>query len=131
MSMRCVWLGLICAGLLAGSGCKTARPAGTDRTVHHVVLCWLKEAGNAEQRTRLIETSRGFTAIPNVRSVAAGTSLPGGRGVVDATFDVAIHMTFANAAALQAYIDHPRHQQAVEEVLKPLTARVVVYDFSE
>lgn len=98
-------------------------------TVQHVVVCWLKEPGNEIARAQLIGTSLGFQDLPGVVAVHAGTPLPSDRPVVDDSFDVAITMAFRDEAALQAYENHPAHKKAVEAVLKPLVARLVIYDF--
>jgi hypothetical protein len=42
---------------------------------------------------------------------------------------VAVVMTFKDEASLHAYDAHPRHTKAVDEVLRPLVARLVIYDF--
>ena len=64
-------------------------------------------------------------------SVAAGTPVSCDRPVVDDSFDVAIHMTFPSVAALQAYEADPRHMLAVQNVLLPLTGKILIYDFIE
>jgi hypothetical protein len=55
--------------------------------------------------------------------------LPSTRPSVDSTFDVAIVMTFKDMYALEAYTKNPLHLDAVQNTLKPLVARYVVYDF--
>ena|SRR5687768_11911056 len=98
--------------------------------VEHVVLCWLKTPGDASARQRVIYESKAFVGvIPGLLHVSAGTALPSTRPAVDASFDVAVVMTFRDEAALRAYDAHPAHKKAVDEVLRPLVARLVVYDF--
>jgi hypothetical protein len=63
--------------------------------------------------------------------VSAGTTLPSTRPAVDSSFDVAVVMTFRDESALRAYDAHPSHKKAVDEVLRPLVARLVIYDFRE
>ena len=99
--------------------------------VTHVVLLWLKKPGDAAAIDRIIETSREFRSIPGVLGVRAGRPLPSTRPVVDATFDVGLAMSFADEAALAAYEVHPQHVKAVQEVLRPLAARIQVYDIKE
>ena len=99
--------------------------------ITHVVLLWLKQPGDAAAIDRIIKTSREFTKIPGVMSVRVGWALPSTRPVVDSTFDVGLAMTFTDAAALQAYEAHPQHVKAVQEVLRPLAARIQVYDITE
>jgi hypothetical protein len=99
-------------------------------TVTHVVFVWLKAPGDAEARKKVVATSRTFATIPGVVSVNTGTALPSTRPVVDSSYDVAILMTFTDEAALRAYDQHPTHKKAVDEVLKPLAAKLQIYDIT-
>ena len=99
--------------------------------VHHVVVCWLNKHGNKEARQKVIEVSRGFSAIPGVIDVRAGRVIPSEREIVDSSFDVAIYLSFENEQKLFEYLNHPIHKKAVEKMLKPLVRKVVVYDFIE
>ncbi len=118
--------------VLAMSGCVTCpcrRARSTQPGICHVVLCWLKDSGNAEQRRQLIEVSKSFRSIPGVCAVMAGEVVPGEREIVDSSFDIGILLTFANENDMQAYLAHPDHTKAVRETLKPLVSKIVVYDF--
>jgi len=95
----------------------------------HVVLCWLHEPASEQARQRVIDASIAFERIPGVRSVSAGRPLPSIRPQVDGSYDVGIVMEFESPEALDAYLEHPEHQKATREVLRPLAARVVIYDF--
>ena len=98
----------------------------------HVVVCWLKSPGDAAARQRVIAESKAFVGvIPGLLDVRAGATLPSTRPAVDTSFDVAMVMTFADEAALRAYDLHPRHQQALHGVLRPLVERLVIYDFRD
>ncbi len=99
--------------------------------VHHVVVCWLNESGNKEARQKVIEVSRGFSSIPGVIYVRAGSVIHSEREIVDSSFDVAIYLSFENEQKLFEYLNHPIHKKAVEKTLKPLVRKVVVYDFIE
>lgn len=99
--------------------------------VHHVVVCWLNKPGNEEARHKVIDVSRGFSAIPGVICVRAGRVIPSEREIVDSSFDVAIYLSFENEQKLFEYLNHPIHKKAVEKTLKPLVRKVVVYDFIE
>ncbi len=99
--------------------------------VHHVVVCWLNESGNKEARQKVIEVSRGFSSIPGVIDVRAGSVIHSERKIVDSSFDVAIYLSFENEQRLFEYLNHPTHKKAVEKTLKPLVRKVVVYDFIE
>lgn len=99
--------------------------------VHHVVVCWLNEPGNEEARQKVIEVSRGFSAIPGVIDIRAGRVIHSEREIVDNSFDVAIYLSFENEQRLFEYLSHPIHKKAVEKTLKPLVRKVIVYDFIE
>lgn len=99
--------------------------------VHHVVVCWLMQPGDAAARRRIIEASEAFAEIPGVLAVSAGEPIESDRPIVDDSFDVAITMTFASQAALDAYLVHPDHRRANAEILAPIVEKVVVYDFHE
>jgi hypothetical protein len=58
----------------------------------------------------------------------SGTPLASERPIVDDSFDVGFTMRFDSAASLQAYEKDPRHLKKVNEVLKPLSRKIVVYD---
>ena len=116
-------------GLLAGvfliTGCAIVHPP----KVNHVVVCWLKDPGDVQQRRELIETTKMFRELPGVEYVGAGTALPSTRPVVDRSYDVAIVMRFKDRKSLEQYQQSKIHLIAVERTLKPLVARYVVYDF--
>lgn len=105
-------------------------PASVSR-VHHVVIVWLKEHGNAAARERYLEASRRLSKLPMVLRYQVGTVLAGGRDVVDSSYDVAVVATFESQQALHAYLDDPTHKEVIEQGLKPLVEKVVVYDFAE
>ena len=104
---------------------------GADSRIVHVVLVWLKDPGNAEHRSRIIEATRSFSAIPGVEEIRVGRSVPSERATVDDSFDIGLYMVFSSKAALDAYAIHPLHQAAQQSVLRPLVAKVIVYDFRD
>ncbi len=125
---------LFVAVVLFGAGCQpSVRRSDRDvsQTVHHIVLCWLKEAGDEVGRQKIIEVSKNLAEIPGVRTVKAGTALSSDRAIVDDSFDVAIVFTFAGRRAMDEYLVHPKHKKAVAEVLRPLVTKLLVYDFVE
>lgn len=99
--------------------------------VHHIVLMWQKLPGNPTHRKQLIEAGQKFADIPGVKSVSAGRAILSDRDIVDDSFDVALVLSFEDKAALQTYLDHPDHLQAVTDTLQPLVDKIVVYDFIE
>lgn len=116
---------LLCAVFLL-VGCQPKKSA----TVTHVVVCWLKIPGDAAQQQQLIDESAKLRKIPGVMDVTAGRAMPSDRPVVDSTFDVAIVIDFEDERSLRAYDNHPLHIQAVSEVLRPLTSKVLIYDIA-
>ena len=126
----------VCLTLLVFAvSCQQSHPSHTPErakpraAVTHVVFVWLKTPGDAEARRKVIETSKTFKTIPGVVSVTSGTALPSTRPVVDSSYDVAVVMGFIDEAALRAYDQHPTHKKAVEEVLRPLAGKILIYDF--
>ena len=117
-----------CSQPKAAAPAAPAKPARGKGAVQHIVLCWLKTPGDPMARAQLIGTSLGFLDLPGVIDVTAGPPLPSQRPEVDASFDVAIVMTFRDEAALRAYEAHPAHKAAVQSVLRPLVERMVIYD---
>ncbi len=102
-----------------------------DKRIHHVVIVWLKDAGSAAAREQYIAGSRRLSKLPMVLDYRVGTALPGTREIVDSSYDVAVVATFADQQAITAYMEHPEHQKIIDETLKPLVAKAVVYDFAE
>ncbi|MEI6534833.1 MAG: Dabb family protein [Verrucomicrobiaceae bacterium] len=95
------------------------------------MLLWLKHKGDAQERAKIIATAKSFPAqIPGILAMSVGDPLPSTRPIVDSSFDVGLVIRFENKEALAAYEKHPVHQKAVEEVLKPLTAKIVVHDWT-
>lgn len=103
------------------------KPAG----VVHVVLVWLKEAGNTAQRQQIITASKQLKDIPGVLDLRVGEVIPSDRSVVDSSYDVALTLRFANDAALQAYLIHPVHKRTVKEVFMPIMDKFRVMDFRD
>lgn len=127
-----VLLSSVLCGCLLLSGCSLApRHETAAGRVHHVVLCWLKEPGNREHRRRIIEVTRTFAGMEDVIEVQVGKVLASERGLVDDSFDVGIHLTFASVEAMNRYLVDPVHISAVKDVIRPLTGRIVAYDFVE
>lgn len=97
--------------------------------IEHIVIVWLQEPGNAEQRARVVSESQALRGIPGVTGLRAGNMLPSQRALVDSSFDVALIVSLRDAAAMAGYLSHPLHVKLVEETLKPLVKKIQVYDF--
>ena len=121
---------LLLLTLLATNGC-AGLGALQDGALQHVVLVWLKDAGNAEQRARIIEVSKSFRDIPGVLDVQAGKAIASERDIVDDSFDVGILVVVPDERRLAEYLAHPIHQQAKNDVLLPLVEKILVYDIRE
>ena len=117
--------------LISTVGCVSNDQPECEQALTHVVLCWLKEPGNAEHRSQIIEVSKTFTKIPGVLEVRVGKVIESDRAIVDDSFDVGILVTVSDVERLQEYLDHPIHQKAKQDVLLPLVEKVLVYDFQE
>ena len=121
---------LLLLTLLATSGC-AGLGSRQDGALQHVVLIWLKDAGNAEQRAKITEVSRSFRDIPGVLDVQAGKAVASDRDIVDDSFDVAILVVVPDERRLAEYLAHPIHQRAKNDVLLPLVEKILVYDIRE
>ena len=121
---------LLLLTLLATNGC-AGLGALQDGALQHVVLVWLKDAGNAQQQARIIEVSKSFRDIPGVLDVQAGKAVASERDIVDDSFDVGILVVVPDERRLREYLDHPIHQKAKNDVLVPLVEKILVYDFQE
>ena len=113
---------VLCLPLPASAG-------GDSQPLEHVVIVWLKDPGNPAAQNRIIDASQVLTSIPGVLSLRAGTAVASNRSIVDSSFDVALVISFSDRAALDSYLTHPLHIQLVEDTLKPLVERILVYDF--
>ena len=131
MKLRLLPAALLLAALASCAGTPAAPPEDQPGRVQHVVLMWLKQPGDEGACAKLISAARSIRSIPGVLAIRAGRALPSERAVVDDSFDVALVMTFADAAALAAYDVHPDHVRVVQELLPELVARIVVYDLVE
>ncbi|MDD2768757.1 MAG: Dabb family protein [Methylococcus sp.] len=131
MSKRIWILGWVLLGAAWSSSafCEVVPAAGG--RVEHVVIVWLKDHGNPAARQQYIENSRRLGKLPMVFRYQVGTVLPGDRAVVDGSYDVAVVATFESEQALRDYLAHPEHRKVIDESLKPLVERAVVYDFRE
>ena len=105
-----------------------ADEGGTGQMLSHNVFFKLKESDDASREVLINACHKFLSGHPGVVFYAAG-SLAGefDRGVNVRDFDVALHLVFADRAAHDAYQEHPRHQQFVEEN-RETWAEVRVFD---
>lgn len=119
---------LTLTSILSLISCATIAPPATKGTVDHVVLMWQKRPGNASDRQALRTACSDLRVIPGIKFLDSGTALASDRPVVDDSFDVGLVVRFDSAQALHAYETNPGHLKKVNDVLKPLTKKIVVYD---
>jgi len=103
--------------------------AEENKKITHVVMVWLKEPGNEQQRAEFIKASEQLNDLPGIVNRHVGVVRSSDRIIVNDTFDVAVTVTMESEAALKAYLNNPKHKKILKEKIKPLTNRVVVYDF--
>ena len=99
--------------------------------IQHIVLLKLKPGTTSAQKEALLE---GLVAlqreglIPGIESVTGGdNSSPEGKAH---GFDWGFVMTFADAAARDAYLPHPAHKAVGKELLRPIADDVLVLDYA-
>jgi hypothetical protein len=103
--------------------------AEENKKVTHVVMVWLKDAGNEQQRAEFIKASEELNSLPGIVNRHVGVVMPGDRKIVDDTFDVAVSVTLESKKALEAYLNNPKHKKILHDKIKPLINRTVAYDF--
>lgn len=57
--------------------------------------------------------------------------IPDDRDIVDSTFDVAILIAFKTIEDRDFYIAHPDHVRVADEIIRPLSSNILIYDFME
>ena len=118
----------VMVGSLASCAKVLNAPMYQTGTISHVVVCYLKNHGDAADRQKIVDATRELRGIRGVYDIEVGYALPSTRPVVVSDFDVALVVTFRDAASMQAYVNDPKHQRAVKEVLEPLVSKFIVYD---
>ena len=99
--------------------------------VNHVILLWLKEPGNLGHRAQLIQVTKELERLPGVEKIRTGEVIGSDRPIVDDSFDVGVHMLFREEAALVRYQNHPEHIRILNQAIRPLVKKILIYDFQE
>jgi len=95
----------------------------------HAVIFWT-QPGNARAAEELISgANKLLKDIPGVLQFHIGKMVPSHRPVVEQSYQVGLNLIFTNKTAQDDYQAHPLHVEFVEKYVKPLVAKVVVYDF--
>ena len=108
-------------------GCASAADAG--RQVLHIVFFTWKDDVTPAQEADIGAKLVALTGkIPGVISITFGHQNSPEASTKGHGFTAALSMTFANAAARDAYLPNPNHQ-AVVTVLKTMIADLAVVDY--
>ena len=94
--------------------------------IHHVYF-FLKESGNAQHQTELIEGLKKLSATPSIKDFHIGVPADTNRDVIERGYAASWFVLFANADDQAAYQVDPIHLQFVAEC-SHLWERVIVYD---
>jgi len=94
---------------------------------HIVLLRWQPGASEAAREA----AATALAALPSkvsgiVRYTAGAQSSPEGKSH---GYDWGFVMTFTDAAARDTYLPHPEHQRVVAEMLAPIVADVLAFEF--
>ncbi len=94
--------------------------------IEHVVLFRVAEGTPEEQTEAMMRGLKSLeTEIPQVVSLSCGPNISDrGDG-----FTHGLVVRFESAEALETYLEHPRHQQTVQEFVLPIAERIVICDY--
>lgn len=90
--------------------------------IHHVVIWTLHEPADAPRFKALLDRCAGL--LPGMRAFEVGIRTPG----LEANADVVLVSAFDDAAALDAYLNHPLHLEVAAQ-LGPMRRERRVVDF--
>lgn len=105
-----------------------AAAASKSKPINHIVIIWMKDPKDSEAKKRFFEASKSFSTIPGVINHSVGEMLASDRAVVDSSYDLAIVVTLKDQQALADYLKNPIHKKVLEETLKPMVKKVLIYD---
>lgn len=94
--------------------------------IHHVFF-WLKNAGNRDDRSKLIEGLKKLSAVKTIRQFHIGQPAATNREVIERSYTISWFVVFDNAADQDSYQTDPIHLKFVEEC-SHLWNKVVVHD---
>jgi len=99
---------------------------------HHTVHFWLRDDLTDAQRQQFIEGAKALASSPNASSVRVGVPAGTPREVVDNSYDVQLHCTFADQSAHDAYQSDADEAHAhFINTFKSYWKRVLIYDSVE
>ncbi|MGY6274824.1 Dabb family protein [Methylomonas sp. MgM2] len=123
------------ASLFACTSAGTPHREIETHRLHHLVVVWLKQAGDETIRRQYIEASRPLAHLPGVLAYDIGTPALIKRGrassALDESYDIAVAAVFESPEYFTAFLKNPEYQQVAINVLRPLVEKYKVYDFVE
>lgn len=137
--MKCIFpVALACLLTFCGTGCSYNAKSdhhAQNRKVHHLVIVWLKQAGDEKLRQQYIQDSEGLAKLPGVLAYDVGTPAPINRGrvnaAVDESYDLAVSGVYESQQAYEAFLQNPDYLRVAQQLLRPLVDKYKVYDFIE
>lgn len=81
----------------------------------HAVYFWLRDDLTPDERARFEAGLRSLAGIEDVQQGHVGVPAPTDRPVIERSYSHALVLTFADAAAQDAYQRHPVHDRFREE----------------
>ena len=97
--------------------------------IHHVYF-WLKNSGNKDDKSKLIEGLKKLSKVSTIKKIYIGQPAATRRDVIDSSYDVSWLLFFDNAADQDSYQTDPIHLNFVKECAE-LWNKVVVYDTAD
>ncbi len=94
--------------------------------IHHVYF-WLKNPGNAADRTKLVEGLKKLAKVSTIKNFYIGQPADTRREVIDSSYDISWLVFFESPADQDSYQNDPIHLKFVEEC-SLLWEKVTVYD---
>lgn len=94
--------------------------------IHHVYF-WLKNAGNATDRDKLVEGLTKLSKVKTIKSFHIGKPAATNRDVIDSSYAVSWCLMFENDTDQASYQTDPIHLKFVEDY-SHLWSKVIVYD---
>ena len=120
---------LICVAFSLSSSDAPAANARSGQ-VTHIMLFWLKRAGNVDDQNVLLRALRTLRRFRGVNDVRVGRPLPVDRPGLEQSFDLGVVVIFRDREALEKFEHDPRRGGAIDAMLQPLVLRYIVYNFA-
>jgi Stress responsive A/B Barrel Domain len=93
----------------------------------HSVYFWLRDDLSPADKAKFVDGIRSLTTIDVVKLGVIGTPADTNREIIDRSYSYALVVTFADAAAHDAYQVHPVHD-AFRENCAGAWKKIVIYD---